>query len=205
MWSLVIRKDMQYMEQVENNVQALLWKWGLTIKESNFIIDDINSNKVQNLNVWCETNFHISFQCDKIAFLVWIISLSEILWKNSCIYTCMCAYTPAWVSVILVFFLIFTADPNDICLCSTSLEQRWFSLDWRSHRSALISLHTWSSPLRLNHFTLLASSFSSYWRLLLTEQMIFFTNKADYHIQWTLLAIAFQKVAIIVKLNIQFI
>jgi hypothetical protein len=104
MWSLVIRKDMQYMEQVENNVQALLWKWGLTIKESNSIIDDINSNKVQNLNVWCETNFHISFQCDKIAFLVWIISLSEILWKNSCIYTCMCAYTPACVCLLYLFF-----------------------------------------------------------------------------------------------------
>jgi hypothetical protein len=127
-------------------------------------------------------------------------TLEELMYihLHVCIDTCMCVcYT--------CFFLIFTADPNDICLCSTSLEQRWFSLDWRSHRSALISLHTWSSPLRLNHFTLLASSFSSYWRLLLTEQMIFFTNKADYHIQWTLLVIAFQKVAIIGKLNIQFI
>ena len=37
-------------------------------------------------------------------------------------------------------------------LCSTFLERRWFSLDWRSHRNVQTSFLTWRNQLR-NPFT----------------------------------------------------
>lgn len=102
--------------------------------------------------IWEEKTLYDYLLNPKKVWINWIIMVSYIF------RSCLC-----WdyqIHSALLFVKIICAcwvcksnstDPGGISSCSTFLERRWYSLDWRSHRNARTSFHIWRNLRHLKY------------------------------------------------------